>query len=352
MQFENSTYLYLLFLIPLFFGLFYLYVIWRKNAIKKLGDEELVLQLMQQHSLKRKAIKHTLLILAFTCFIIGLANLRMGSKKQKITGESAEVIICFDVSNSMLANDVKPDRLTQAKITTSQLIEKLASNKIGLIVFAGQSYVQMPLTNDSRAALMYLNTISTNMVSSQGTNIGTAIETALSEFEAGGEDDSKKGKAIIIITDGESHDENAVEMAKKAADKNIKIVALGVGTTTGGPIPLKKDNKNDGFKKDKEGNIILTKLNEPIMRELATESDGLYMNVNEGRKVIQKVYDEVDALDKTKDDTYAFSEYANHFQIFLGLGLFFLSLEFFLSDRKPKWLEKINVFDTEKNEVK
>lgn len=352
MQFENSTYLYLLFLIPVFIGIFYMYVLWRRKAIKKLGDEELVLELMQQHSLKRKAIKVVLLILAFSCFIVGLANLRMGSKKQKITGESAEVIICFDVSNSMLANDVKPDRLTQAKITTSQLIEKLASNKIGLIVFAGQSYVQMPLTNDSRAALMYLNTINTNMVSSQGTNIGTAIETALAEFENGGEDDSKKGKAIIIITDGESHDENAVDMAKKAADKKIKIIALGVGTSTGGPIPLKKGNRNDGFKKDKEGNIVLTKLNEPIMRELATESDGLYMNVNEGRKVVQKVYDEIDALDKTKDDTYAFSEYANHFQIFLGLGLFFLSLEFFLSDRKPKWLEKINLFDTDQNAVK
>ena len=270
-------------------------------------------------------------------------------RTRKFAYESAEVIICFDVSNSMLANDVKPDRLTQAKLTTSQLIEKLSANKIGIIVFAGQSYVQMPLTRDSRAALMYLNTINTGMVSSQGTEIGKAIETALVEFETGGEEGSKKGKAIIIITDGESHDANAVEMAKEAAKKNIKIITLGVGTKNGGPIPLKNGNRSDGFKKDKQGNIVLTKLNEQIMQELATESNGLYMNVSEGRKVVQKVYEEIDALDKTKDDSFEFSEYANHFQIFLGIGLLLMTLEFFISDKKPKWLEKINLFDAEKN---
>ena len=251
MKFENSTYLYLLFLLPAVVVLFYYYISWRKKAIKKLGDEQLINRLMPQNSLKRKWIKISLLLLSLACFVIGLANLRMGSKKQKITGESAEVIICFDVSNSMLANDVKPDRLTQAKLTTSQLIEKLSANKIGLIVFAGQSYVQMPLTRDSRAALMYLNTINTGMVSSQGTEIGKAIETALVEFETGGEEGSKKGKAIIIITDGESHDANAVEMAKEAAKKNIKIITLGVGTKNGGPIPLKNGNRSDGFKEDK-----------------------------------------------------------------------------------------------------
>ena len=348
MKFENSTYLYLLFLLPAVVVLFYYYISWRKKAIKKLGDEQLINRLMPQNSLKRKWIKISLLLLSLACFVIGLANLRMGSKKQKITGESAEVIICFDVSNSMLANDVKPDRLTQAKLTTSQLIEKLSANKIGLIVFAGQSYVQMPLTRDSRAALMYLNTINTGMVSSQGTEIGKAIETALVEFETGGEEGSKKGKAIIIITDGESHDANAVEMAKEAAKKNIKIITLGVGTKNGGPIPLKNGNRSDGFKKDKQGNIVLTKLNEQIMQELATESNGLYMNVSEGRKVVQKVYEEIDALDKTKDDSFEFSEYANHFQIFLGIGLLLMTLEFFISDKKPKWLEKINLFDAEK----
>ena len=348
MKFENIIYLYLLFLLPVIAILFYGYVIWRTKTIKKLGDEQLITQLMPQTSVRRKWVKLIIMLVGLGGLIIGLANLRMGSKKEKITGESAEVIICFDISNSMLAEDVKPNRLTQAKITASQLIQKLAPNKIGLIVFAGESFVQMPLTSDTRAALMYLNTINTDLISAQGTAIGKTIETALREFESGGENKSKKGKAIIIITDGESHDENALEMAKEAANKNIKIIALGVGTPTGGPIPLKKGNNTEAFKKDKDGNIVLTKLNEQIMKELATESNGVYYNVAEGKKVIQKVHDEIDALDKTKDDAYEYTAYANHFQIFLAFGLLLITIEFFMSDRKPLWLEKIKLFDAKK----
>ncbi|MFI5171281.1 MAG: VWA domain-containing protein [Chitinophagales bacterium] len=349
MQFEHITYLYLLFLLPVIALVFFGYVRWRKKTIARVGDEQLIDQMMHRSSIKRKWLKLGVMLLGLAGLIIGLANLRMGSKKEKITGESAEVIICFDVSNSMLAEDVKPNRLTQAKITASQLIQKLASNKIGLIVFAGESFVQMPLTSDSRAALMYLNSINTDMISAQGTAIGKTIQNALAEFESGGEEGSKKGKAIIIITDGESHDENAVEMAKEAADNNIKIIALGVGTSTGAPIPLKRGSNVEGFKKDREGNIILTKLNESILRQLATESEGIYFNVGEGKKVVEKIYDEIDALDKTKDDTYEYSAYANHFQVFLGLGLLLITLEFFMSDRKPLWLEKIKLFDAKKN---
>ncbi len=345
MQFENSNWFYLLFFLPMAVLLFYAWVEWRKKKISRIGDEQLVLQLMPRNSLKRKGIKLAILLIALASMITGLANLRMGSKKEKVSGESAEVIICFDVSNSMLAEDVKPSRIMQAKLTASQLIEKLASNKIGLIVFAGNSYVQMPLTNDARAALMYLNTINTGMVSAQGTAIGNALETALKEFEEGGDEKSGKGKAIIIITDGESHDENAIAMAKKAADENIEVITVGVGTPAGGPIPLKSGNTVAGFKKDRAGNIVLTKLNENALREIADASGGVYLNAAEGRKAIQTTYAEIDKLDKTKDNEYAFTEYANHFQIFLGLGLMLITLEFFMSDKKPLWIRKIRLFD-------
>lgn len=345
MQFENTNWFYLLLFLPLAAILFYAWLYWRKKAIRRLGDEALVNRLMPRISVKRKWIKLVILLLGFSSMVTGLANLRMGSKKEKVSAESAEVLICFDVSNSMLAEDVKPSRLMQAKLTASQLIEKLGSNKIGLIVFAGNSYVQMPLTNDSRAALMYLNTVSTGMVSQQGTAIGNALETALKEFDDGGDASSGKGRAIIIITDGESHDENALDMAKKAADDDIEVITLGVGTAAGGPIPMKAGNATAGFKKDRQGNIVLTKLNEPALAEIAEASGGVYLNVSEGRKVIQTVYDEIDKLDKTKDDSYEFTEYANHFQIFLGLGLLLVTIEFFMSDKKPLWLEKIKLFD-------
>jgi len=345
MQFENKIAFYFLAIIPVLVMLFYAYINWRNKAITRMGDRALVEQLMQRNSVKRKFIKFMVLMGACLFIILGLANLRMGSKKQKVKGESAEIMICFDVSNSMLAEDVKPSRLAQAKLSAAQLIERLSSNRIGLIVFAGESYVQMPLTSDSRAALMYLNNINTGTITNQGTAIGSAIQTALDAFENGGDKDNKKGKAIIIITDGESHDNNAVEMAQEAADRDIKIITLGVGTSTGAPIPMRKGNVVDGFKKDRQGNVILTKLNEPMLQNMATDANGLYMNLSSGKKVIDDVYDEIDALDKTTDDTYEFTEYANHFQLFLGIGLFLLTLEFFLSDKKPKWLEKVNLFD-------
>lgn len=313
-----------------------------------MGDAHLLNQLMARSSMKRKWIKFSILMVACVFIILGLANLRLGSKKQKVTGQSAEIMICFDVSNSMLAEDVKPNRLTQAKLSAAQLIEKLASNRIGLIVFAGESYVQMPLTADSRAALMYLNNINTGTINNQGTAIGGAIETAIMAFENGSEKDNKKGKAIIIITDGESHDENAAAMAKEAADNDIKIITLGVGTPTGAPIPVRKGSMVDGFKKDRQGNVILTKLNEQMLQAMALEADGLYMNVNGGKRVVDDVYDKIDSLDKTTDDTYEFTEYANHFQLFLGIGLLLLTIEFFMSDKKPKWLEKVNLFDEKK----
>ncbi len=345
MAFEHPDILFLLFLLPVLLLVFVLYLRWRRSAIARIGDPALVVQGMDRPSDKRKWIKFSLLLAAVACIIFGLANLRIGAKKQQIKGESAEVIICFDVSNSMLAEDVKPNRLTQAKFMTAQLIEELASNKIGLIVFAGNSYVQMPLTRDARAALMYLDGINTGSVPTQGTAIGSAIETALVAFEEGGEEDGKKGRAIIIITDGESHDASAAEMAQKAAAQNIKIITLGVGTSEGAPIPMRRGNMVDGFKKDRNGNTVLTRLDEDLMRNLATEAGGEYRNIAEGREVVSDVYDIIDSLDKTKDGEYTYTEYANHFQLFLAIGVLLLIIEFFLSDKKPKWVERVKIFD-------
>jgi Ca-activated chloride channel family protein len=346
MQFEQSTYLWFLLAVPLTLVLFLLYRIWRNRAVAKMGDELLIKQLMDRYSWRRKTFKLLLLLAGFSLFVIGLANLRSGSKKEMAKGESAEVIICFDVSNSMLAEDVKPDRLTQAKFTTSQLIEKLAGNKLGLIVFAGKSYVQMPLSNDARAALMYLNTIHTDMVPTQGTAIGDAIATALTEFEEGGEEDNK-GKAIIIITDGESHDENAMEMATEAGRAGIKVFTIGIGTKPGGPIPYKRGNITQGFKKDKEGSIILSRLNEGMLQDIAEEADGFYINASAGRQVIQKIQEAVDQLDKSETESFEYAEYANHFQVFLIIGLLLMTVEFFMSDKIPLWIKKIDIFKNE-----
>lgn len=349
MAFEHPYILSLLFAIPVLIGVFLWYLRWRKHTITKVGDNELVLQLMDNPSQVRKWVKFCLLLGAFTCIVIGLANLRVGMKKEKATNANAEVIICFDVSNSMLAEDVKPNRLGQAKFAAAQLIDELAANKIGLIVFAGSSYVQMPLTRDARASLMYLDGISTGSVPTQGTAIGSALELAMMAFEEGGESDADKGRAIIIITDGESHDENAVDMAKKAAAANIKVITLGVGTSEGAPIPVRKNGMVEGFKKDRQGNVVLTRLDENLMAELAEAADGEYRNIGDGKKVISDVGTIIDGLDKTFDGEYVFNDYANHFQLFLGLGLLLLVIEYLLSDRKPEWVKKVKIFDTDEH---
>ncbi len=347
MQFENIKYLYILGAIPLVLIFFFIAVQWRKNAIKELGDQHLVYELMPRFSMVRKFWKLLFLLLALTSFVIALANLRMGSKREKVQREGSEVMICFDVSTSMLAEDLKPDRLTRAKILVSQLIDKLASNKIGLIVFAGRSYVQVPLTIDSRAVLMYLNIIDTKMVPTQGTAIGNAIETSLIAFENGGENKSvvKKNRAIIIISDGESHDEDALEMAAKAAEKNIKIITIGVGSTQGAPIPVRKGLNSTDFKKDSDGNIVLTKLNAQMMQQLSAAGNGFYMNIEQGKNVIQKISDEIAKLEKEKGEDYEYTAYQNHFQLFLALGLFFLAAEFFMSDKKLLFFSRFKLFN-------
>ncbi|MBC8047698.1 MAG: VWA domain-containing protein [Fimbriimonadaceae bacterium] len=347
MQFEHPIYLYVLCAIPVVLVFFFITLQWRKAAIKKIGDPALVKSLMERNSQLRKFIKLLFLILALTCFSFALANLRMGSKKEKAQKEGSEIIICFDVSRSMLAEDIKPDRLTRAQILVSQIIEALAGNKIGLVVFAGKAYVQMPLTVDARATLMYLNTINTSMVQTQGTNVGEAIQVAMEVFENGSSDNKKENKAIIIISDGESHDGVALEMAEKAATENIKLITIGVGTAQGAPIPTKRGGVTD-FKKDKNGNIVLTKLNEQALQQIAEAGEGKYLNLNEGSNVLKHVKEAINSLEKDKGEMYEFTEYQNHFQLFLILGLCFLTIEFFMSDKRWLWIQKINVFETTK----
>jgi Ca-activated chloride channel family protein len=338
MQWEHPAYLYMLLAIPVMLGLFVWSLQIRSRQLRVMGDPELVVRMMQHYSLARRWWKTILLLLALACFILAAANLRMGSRREKVQAKSSEVIICFDVSRSMQAEDIQPDRLTRARILAAQIIESLSGNKIGLIVFAGKAYVQMPLTVDTRAALMYLNTVNTDMVQTQGTAIGEALQTALTAFEQGGVRQGKN-QAIILITDGESHDDNALAVAAEVADANIPVIAIGVGTPKGAPIPVKKGGQVD-YKKDNAGNIVLTKLNESMLQELAAAGNGTYLNLAAGRTVLQTVEKEIAALDKDAGQEYQFAEYRSHFQVFLLLGILFLMLELVLSDRSSGMLKK------------
>lgn len=338
MQWEHPTYLYLLLVLPVLLGLFIWSLRVRKEQVRRMGDPDLVSRMMQHYSISRRWWKTILLLLALGCFILAAANLRMGSRREKVQAKSSEIILCFDVSRSMQAEDIQPDRLTRARILAAQIIESLSGNKIGLIVFAGKAYVQMPLTVDTRAALMYLNTVNTDMVQTQGTAIGDALQTALTAFEQGGVRQGNN-QAIILITDGESHDDNALSMAAEVADANIPIIAIGVGTAKGAPIPVRTGNSTD-YKKDSEGNIVLTRLNEQMLQELAVAGNGTYLNLDGGRSVLQTVEKEIAALDKDAGQEYNFAEYRSHFQVFLLAGILFLLLELVVSDKGSRIFKK------------
>lgn len=346
LNFEHGQWLYLLLgLIPLA-GLF-LFGMWqRKRNISRFADTEMVKALMPHRSQRRKVVRYSLLLLALASMVIGLANLRMGSRKQRVNRTGADVMIAFDLSKSMLAEDLKPNRLSRAKIFASKLLKELYNDKVGLVVFAGHAYQQMPLSVDARAGQMYLNILDTDGIPVQGTAIGEAISLCMEAFDKGESEAEKSStnRVLIIITDGENHEDAAIEMAKEAADNGITIFTIGVGTPKGAPIPVIKRGRAVDYKKDKEGSIILSKLNEGVLQEIAAVGNGAYYHLTGGTQAIRDIGQEVERLGKEIGENYEYTEYKKHFQVFLAIALGLLLLEFLISDRKAVWFGGIKLF--------
>ena len=340
-RFEHIEYLYALLLIPFFSALFILFMLWKKRAIRKFGEWQVIAQLMPLYSARKIILKFIILMLAFGFLVIALANPQIGSKLEKIQRKGADLVIALDVSNSMLSQDIRPDRLTRAVQGISKLIDRLEGDRLGIVVFAGKAYVQLPITTDYSAAKMFLSTISTQMVPSQGTAIGDAIDLSVQSFK---EDD--RSKAIIIITDGENHEGNFMESAQAAAEKGIKIFTIGMGSPEGSPIPL-FDNygRQTGYKTDRQGQTIVSKLDETTLQQIASAGNGIYVRASTGQDGLTKILDEINALEKQEIETKMFSEYEGRFQYFLALSLIFLLLEFLIPERKSKWADKIKLFN-------
>ena len=340
-RFEHIEYLYILLLIPFFSVLYILYTIWKKRAVRRFGDLDVISQLMPLFSGQRLAFKFILLMLAFAFLVIGLANPQIGSKLEKIQRKGADLIIVLDVSNSMLSQDIRPDRLTRSVQGISKLVDRLEGDRIGIVVFAGKAYVQLPITTDYAAAKMFLSTISTQMVPSQGTAIGDAIDLAVGSFK---EDERSKG--IIIITDGENHEGDALESAKAAAAKGIKIFTIGMGSPEGSPIPVYDSfGRQTGYKTDRSGQTIVSKLDETTLQQIASAGNGIYVRASTGQDGLTKILDEINALEKREIETKMFSEYEGRFQYFLAISLLFLIIEFLVPERKSKWADKIKLFN-------
>ncbi len=347
LKFAEPAYFYMFLLIPVFIAAFLLMLAWKKNAMNRFGESRLVSLLMPDKSRFRASVKFILLMLAFSLIIVGLANPQIGSKLEKIKRKGIDLVIAEDVSNSMLAQDIKPSRLMRAKQAISKLVDELSNDRIGIVVFAGNAYTQLPITTDYSAAKLFLSTINTDLVPSQGTAIAEAIELSVSMF-----DKNDHEKAIIIITDGEDHEGDAVEAAKKAAEIGIRIYTIGMGLPDGAPIPEYDKNGNQlGFRKDLQNNTVITKLNETMLQQIAAAGNGKYVRANNSQAGLDAIYSEINKLEKTEFDSKIFSDYEDRFQYFLFPALLLLLLEFFIFERRGKRFRNINLFGENSKKV-
>lgn len=326
-NFANSQYLLLLLLIPVFIVIQFIVLRLRRNRIRKFGDETLMSQIMPSYSQTKVWVSLSLFIIGFFFFVIGLSRPQIGAALKERETKGAEIMIVLDVSNSMLAEDYSPNRLERAKLAISRLVDKLRDDRIGLIVFAGNSFVQLPVTTDYISAKMFLNTISTESVPIQGTAIGDAISTAIRSFSA----QSEKSRAIIVITDGENHEDDPVAAAKQASELGIRVFAIGVGSPEGKPIPL-----NGELIKDKDGNIVVTRLEENILKEMAAAGDGVYVRAGNSEFGLNPIIEQINKLEDEKYNSIVFEEWDEQFMYFFAIALVFFVIAKLIGDRKAK----------------
>lgn len=339
-RFGHSEYLILLLIIPALAALFF-FSNWRtKRSLNKWLNVRLQPILLPLSSGFRKLLKTSLLLLALVFVIIAIARPQFGSKLTDIHRQGVEIVLAIDVSNSMLAEDIQPNRLANAKRAISRLIDRLENDKIGLIVFAGDAYVQLPITTDFGAAKLFLSSVNTNIVPRQGTSIGAAINLASRSFSP----EADKSKAVIVITDGENHEEGAIEAAKAAAEKGVTVHTIGMGLPQGAPIPVLTPNGQKDYRKDHEGNVVVSKLDERMLQEIAMTGNGIYIRANNTRTGLDALFDEINKMEKQELEAKVYSEYEEQFQYPLALAILFLIMEFFILSRKNRWFSRIKLY--------
>jgi len=327
MYFAQPQYLALILLIPAFFVVRGIMMYRRRRRVRRFGDEELVSALMPSWSKSKAWVRTVLYSLAFFFFVLGLSRPQTGARLSERKASGAEVVIALDVSNSMLAKDYSPNRLERAKLAISRLSEKLEEDRIGLVIFAGTSFVQVPVTTDYVSAKMFLGSITTESVPIQGTAIGEAILTSIRSFSA----QSEKSRAIIVITDGENHEDDPVEAARQAAEMGIKVYTIGVGSVQGEPIP-----SPDGLLRDRDGNIVVTKLDEQILKDIASAGGGAYIHAGNDEFGLNPIIDDIRKMEDEEFNSIQFEEYDEQFMYFFAVALFFFLLEMLLGERKSK----------------
>ena len=335
-RFAHPEFLYLLLILPVLI-LFYIYIVRAgKRALKKYGRPELLTSLMPEASAKRRGMKYFFLFAAITVIIFIIAGPQFGSKLETVKRQGIEVMICLDISNSMLAQDITPSRLEKAKQMLSRLTDDLSNDKIGLIVFAGDAFTQIPITSDYISAKMFLSSINPSMVSTQGTAIGAAINLAMRSFTP----DENTTKTIVLITDGENHEDDAQQAAANAAEKGVKVHIIGIGLPGGVPIPI----GNNVYMKDNGGNVVVTQLNETMCQEIAQAGQGMYVRADNTNSALRALQQELNKLSKSEVESQVYSEYDERFPTLAWIALVLLVVEFLTSERKNRLFRHVKLF--------
>ncbi len=344
-QLDEKTYLYLLGILPLLLLLFFAHQLWKRKVQRRFADPRLLKDLAPDRSSFKPQIKMILLLMALTFLTLGLVNPKMGTKLETVKREGVDIVFAVDVSMSMLAEDIAPNRLEKAKRLVSEIINELASDRVGIIAYAGQAYPQLPITTDYGAAKMFLQSMNTEMLSSQGTAINEAIKLAATYFD----DEEQTNRVLFIISDGEDHSEGMVSDAVElATEQGIRIYTIGVGAPKGAPIPIKRNGVVESFKRDAEGEVVITRLNEEILAEIAGEGNGDYINGENTAAAVEAIQEILAQMDKKEFEAKQFAEFKDQFQWFLGGALLLLLLDIFVLERKTAWLRKLDLFN-EKN---
>ncbi len=337
-RFANIEMLWWLMTIPAFIIGYIIYTRRKRKQLSEFGDKTLIAELMPDASKTRPIVKFCLVLTALTLLIIAAARPQYGQNEKTVKRQGIEVVIALDISNSMMAEDVAPNRLDRAKQMLSKMIDRMVDDKVGLVVFAGEAYTQLPITCDYVSAKMFLNNISPALIPTQGTAIGTAIETAIRSF---GTQETEAGRAIILITDGENHEDDAIAAAKHAQEQRIQVFVVGIGKPEGSPVPIPGTNN---YIKDRTGQVVVSKLNEDMCQQIAQAGNGIYVRCDNTNTAMQALQKELNHIATAELETTVYADYNEQYQSFVLIALLLLTISFFIFDRKNQRLAKMDLF--------
>ena len=340
-QLEETTYLYILILLPIILLVILYNKYWQKITIKKYFDDATFNFLSPELSSTKSYIKTSLTLLIISILVFGLVNPKIGTELKTVKREGVDIVFAIDVSKSMLAEDIAPNRIFKAKRLVSEIFNKLGSDRVGIIAYASTAIPVLPITNDFSSAKMFLESLNTDMLSSQGTSIVEAIELSKGYFD----DENQTNRVLCILSDGEDHEYDENQFISTLSDSGIIILSVGLGSTKGAPIPIKENNIVKSYKKDDKGEVVITKLNDELLKKIATQSSGKYIKGDNTSLVVDEIINELKEMDKKEFESKQFVSFKDQFQWFLGAGLLLFLVNSIIFDKKTKWIEKLNLFN-------